>query len=104
MSSDRSNLAVAECPHCGQRVLTRHGVELSPKLADIFDSVWVAGSGGLSKEELATMYFGSSNRTDGKRAAAVAISNINERFEWMESPIRIRSMGYGEPYRVEGIR
>jgi hypothetical protein len=87
------------CPHCGQRVLIRYGVPLSPKLADIFDAVERAGRFGISKEELTVMFFASLS----KKTLFVSIKHINDRFEWLESPIRIKSMGYGLPYRIEGI-
>lgn len=94
---------MTECPHCGQRMLVRHGVQLSPKLADIFDAIERCGKFGISKEELGVMFYGALKSREAAKTLAVNIHYINERFGWMESPIRIKSMGHGEPYRMEGI-
>lgn len=36
------------CPHCGQRMLTRLGVQLSPRQADLFDLIYRSSGGGGS--------------------------------------------------------
>ncbi len=84
------------CERCGQRVLTRHGVHLSPKLADIFDAV---EQGIGDKKELATMFYGNANQAS-MRSLVCSVNHINKEFEWMESPVRIRSTGHNLPYKV----
>jgi hypothetical protein len=46
-----------QCPHCGQRMLMRHGVRLSPKLADIFDMIEHAGERGIDPEVLSSCFY-----------------------------------------------
>ncbi len=82
------------CTKCGQRILTRRGVQLSPKLADIFDAI----EQGFPKEEIAVMFWGDNSRKCLK-ALATSVFHINSAFEWMESEVRIRG-ARGEPYRV----
>jgi hypothetical protein len=89
--------ALAECPHCGQRVLVRYGVRLSPKLADIFDAIEL----GISKKELAYMFYGNGGAA-AIRSLVTSVNHINRAFEWMESPVRVRSSGHNLPYQVLG--
>jgi hypothetical protein len=84
------------CPHCGQRMLMRHGVLLSPKLADIFDVIERRGRAGIFAEVLAWVVYGTSS-TRTRKALAVNISHLNDRL--IEASIRIAADRYG-PYRI----
>lgn len=45
------------CPHCGQRVLLRLGVHLSPRRADVFDAIARQSKyGGIRADALAAMF------------------------------------------------
>ena len=60
------------CPRCGQRVLLRLGVLLSPRRADVFDAIQRQNRyGGIRSDALAGM-FGNSN------VVKVHISQINK--------------------------
>jgi hypothetical protein len=52
------------CPHCGQRMLMRRGVLLSPRLADIIDTVARRGEAGVMPEVLASVIYGESSPGD----------------------------------------
>jgi len=59
------------CPKCGQRVLLRYGVHLSPRRADIFDVIKRASKyGGVSSLNLEGMF--------GKNVVKVHVSDINK--------------------------
>lgn len=60
------------CPHCGQRVLLRFGVILSPRRADVFDAIYNQNNyGGIRADALKAM-FGSIS------VVRVHISAINK--------------------------
>ena len=82
------------CDKCGQRVLVRRGVRLSPKLADIFDAI----EQGFPKEEIAVMFWGADIRQT-RRVLATSVFHLNKAFEWMETGLRIEGPR-GEPYRI----
>ena len=59
------------CPKCGQRVLLRYGVHLSPRRADIFDVIRRATKhGGIRSDTLEGMF--------GKGTVKVHVSDINK--------------------------
>jgi hypothetical protein len=60
------------CPHCGQRVLLRLGVHLSPRRADVFDAIARQSKyGGIQGRALSAMF-------GGVRCVRVHISDINK--------------------------
>jgi hypothetical protein len=83
--------APAICPDCGQRMLVRHGVRLSPKLADIFDMVEHAGDRGVNLEVLAWCFYPDKPQTTARNAVRVSINHINDYLE--ETDVRIRMRG-----------
>ena len=42
----------ATCPHCGQRMLMRHGVRLTPQLAGMFDIISDSKDRGVMADAL----------------------------------------------------
>jgi hypothetical protein len=87
------------CPACGQRVLIRHGVKLSPKLCDIFDVIDRATKrGGIDAESLAWILYPTVSRSDAKRCIAVSVNHINDKL--VETDYRIQMDGRQGRYRV----
>jgi hypothetical protein len=59
------------CPCCGQRVLMRLGVGLSPKRADVFDAIHNQSNyGGIRSDVLAGMF--------GRACVKVHVNHINK--------------------------
>ena len=82
------------CPHCGQRLLTHHGVRLSPQEANIY-SLISEGCGSLA--QLCTALDKSSG------LVRTHIHNINTRFR--DTDFAIVSDGGRPPtYRVVNVR
>lgn len=92
------------CPHCGQRVLMRVGVMLSPRLAEIFDVVERSGNRGITREVLGWMFYGNKTKRDGQRCVAVSINHIDDKLCSTDYQIRMTER-FG-PYRLtlRGIR
>ena len=90
----------SECPTCHQRILIRHGVRLSPRLADIFDAIERRGTAGEVEECLAVMFYGGKSRRDARNAIRVNIAHINDKL--VETDYRIGKLARGEdvPYRI----
>lgn len=86
------------CPHCGQRMLIRYGVKLSPKLADIFDAIENSKDRGIDLETLSWMFYPDSKKQDAKNIVKVSISHINDLL--VETDLRIRSECRYGAYRV----
>jgi hypothetical protein len=85
------------CPHCGQRILIRHGAQLSPKLADIFDAIAGAGARGISFESLrAAIYPDVPNDRAAVRLKAL-IWHLNAALAGTEVSV---AHARGEPYRL----
>ena len=89
-----------ECPTCHQRILIRHGVRLSPRLADIFDAIERREKAGEFEEILAVMFYGGKPKRDAYNAIKVNIAHINDKL--VETCYRIGKNGRGAdvPYRV----
>ena len=68
------------CPHCGQRMLIRHGVHLSPRLADIFDIIEHSGDRGVTEEVLSSIFYSGKSSREAYNCIRVNISHINSHF------------------------
>jgi hypothetical protein len=79
------------CPHCGQRMLVRHGVRLSPLLADLFDIIARSGESGIAASVLADIFY-PGKPTDGARnCIRQNVRWINERL--VETDVSITGDG-----------
>ncbi len=69
------------CPHCGQRMLTRLGVQLSPRQADLFDLIENATPRGGEPIDVLGWVWAGTERTVLQRAYLIkaTIYGINER-------------------------
>ncbi len=82
------------CPHCGQRVLTRYGVLLSPREADLFDLIEAAGTRGIDIDVLGWTWAGAHKHVVTQRALIkTTISHINGKLDLGSSIYRIRGEG-----------
>jgi DNA-binding CsgD family transcriptional regulator len=95
-----NNLTIANdnnprlCPHCGQRLLTHHGVRLSPSEATVYDMI-SHGYGALSQ------LCAALDKSPG--LVRTHIHNINDRFR--ESDFAIVTDGRRPPtYQVRNVR
>jgi hypothetical protein len=80
-------------------MLIRHGVKLSPKLADVFDMIERAGKRGITRETLAWVFYPGKSKRDAERCISVTINHINEFLE--ETDVHVSTLGRRlEPYRV----
>lgn len=89
------------CPHCGQRMLIRHGVRLPPKLADFFDIINRSGERGITIRLLADIFYPGKSYSAARSNIAVNIHNLNSFL--VETDIEIGAGGKGnkgEPYKV----
>jgi DNA-binding CsgD family transcriptional regulator len=82
------------CPHCGQRLLTHHGVRLSPQEANIYDMI-SRGVGSLGQLCVALDKSPGLVRTH--------IHNINVRFRGTDFAI-VSDGGRPPTYRVRNVR
>jgi hypothetical protein len=73
-------LASSTCPHCGQRMLIRHGVQLPPFLADLFDMIEHSKARGVTCEILAGVFYSGKSTREAKNCVKVNISRINDLF------------------------
>jgi len=87
----------AICPMCGQRVLLRHGVQLPPLLADLFDMIERTGEAGITSDVLANVFYPSKSLTDGRNCVKANIVHLNDRFAGTD--IQIWAGSGGGPYR-----
>ena len=87
------------CPHCGQRMLMRHGVRLSPKLADIFDLIEASRPRSITREVLADVLFPGRNRRKAMKCVSVHINHLNDFLE--PTDFRVRMNGEARAYRVQ---
>jgi hypothetical protein len=69
-------------------MLIRHGVRLSPHLADIFDAIERSGSRGEHAEVLVEMFYGGKSVAKARAALKTNIVHINDRLE--ETDVRVR--------------
>lgn len=92
---------MAICPHCGQRMLVRHGVRLSPRLADLFDMIEHSGKRGILGEVLAWVFYPGKNAHAARRCVITNINHLNSFLE--ETDVRVISGGHAgdvKPYRI----
>jgi hypothetical protein len=92
------------CPHCGQRLTTRHGVRLTGKQAEIFDVIERGddnGDGGIQPARLMSAVYPGVPHKHAYNRIKVNISNINNKFALTD--IRVRSGGWNVGYRVVRI-
>jgi hypothetical protein len=66
------------CPHCGQRMLMRHGEHLPPKCADIFDMIEHAGERGVAPQVLRDVFFANRPHKAAYTGLKTHIWQINE--------------------------
>lgn len=95
--------ANTSCPCCGQRLLKRHGVALSPGLADLFDVIWRAGPRGVEPEVLAGIFYPGKSRQAAQRCVAVNVFHLNTKLAETDFEVRA-GQGRREPYRVRQRR
>lgn len=60
------------CSHCGQKILLRHGVQLSPRRAEIFDVINHHNKRGGIRSDVLANQFGGSN------CVKVHVNHINK--------------------------
>ena len=67
------------CPSCGQRLLMRHGIKLSPKKADLLDAIEDAskGRGGIEISVLVGMLYPGVSKQVALARLRVQISQLN---------------------------
>ena len=75
------------CPLCGQRMLMRHGVLLSPKQADIFDLIENSGHRGILGEVLRYVFYPDKPRKLAQTCVSSTIHQINAVLA--ETPVHI---------------
>jgi hypothetical protein len=89
-----NNPAQRICPHCGQRVLRVHGVNLSPQEANVYDMI-NRGDGSLAQ------LCAALDKSPG--LVRTHIHNINDRFR--QTDFAIVSDGRRPPtYQVRDVR
>lgn len=93
---------VGVCPCCGQRMLIRHGVQLPPKQADIFDMIEHSGARGVPSEVLASVFYPDKSDADGRNCVKANVWKINSRLG--ETDVQVKIGGRREPYRVVKVR
>ena len=86
------------CPHCGQRMLIRHGVQLPPKLADIFDLIEHSGDRGVLGEVLAWVFYPDKPKRDAQKLIAVHVHRLNDLL--CSTDFQVRASHRCEPYKV----
>jgi hypothetical protein len=68
------------CPTCGQPLVTRYGVRLQAKQADIFDLIEHAkGRGGVALACLADAIYPGVDATRARQRIKVQVGKINDR-------------------------
>jgi hypothetical protein len=82
-------------------MLVRHGVQLSPLLADLFDMIERSGSNGILCEVLVNVFYPGRPRDQARRCIVVNIYHLNVKL--IETDLEIRAVRSG-PYRVQRRR
>ena len=90
----------AICPHCGQRVLMRHGVKLSPLAADLFDMIERSGERGVPTEVLLGVFWPGRPTATARNSLKTTIYHMNGLFAGTDIEVGSCSGGGGFPYRV----
>jgi hypothetical protein len=88
------------CPQCGQRLLMRHGVRLSPRLADIFDVIERRGEFGVYPETLLWLFYAGQSQRRAANTLKANIWKLNEALA--ETAVSVRRVDHFGPYRVVG--
>lgn len=83
-------------------MLVRHGVLLSPKLADIFDMIERSGRRGVLPGILASVFYPNQSNKAARRALAVSVNHINDKLA--ATDVRVRMGARLEPYRVVKVK
>jgi hypothetical protein len=83
-------------------MLVRHGVQLSPLLADLFDMIERSGSDGILCEVLVGVFYPGRPRDQARRCIVVNIHHLNDKL--IETDLEIRSHVKSGPYRVQRRR
>jgi hypothetical protein len=86
------------CPCCGQRVLIRHGVRLSPRLADLFDMIERSGANGVASDVLIGVFYPDRALAAARACLKSNISHLNAVLAETEFEVRA---GRYQPYRVK---
>lgn len=86
----RREQAICKC--CGQRLLVRHGVQLSPLLADLLDMVERCRE-GITSETLAEIFYPGKNSFDARRCVYTNIFHLNAKLAGTDIEV------YASPYR-----
>ena len=86
------------CPCCGQRLLVRHGVRLSPKLADLFDLIERSGGRGVHMDVLVNVFHPDRSMQNARQCLAVNITHLNERL--VETDLQVKADRQERLYRV----
>ena len=82
-------------------MLMRHGAQLSPRLADLFDMIDRSGERGVLCEVLAGVFYSNQASLAGRRCVASNISHLNSMLE--QTNVRVVGGKQGQiplPYRV----
>jgi len=87
----------ATCPHCHQRMLVRHGVQLPPLLADIFDLI-EKRKNGQPAEVLRYVFWANKPVREGLRNVWINIYRLNDFLS--STDIRIERETRKGPYRL----
>jgi hypothetical protein len=93
----RREQAICKC--CGQRLLIRHGVQLSPLLADLLDMVERCKD-GIACETLAGIFYPGKSDFDGRNCIHANVVHLNAKLA--ETDIEVRAPGYkrDSAYRI----
>ncbi len=87
------------CPHCGSRILMRHGVRLYPKWADFYDFV-AARKDGVLGEQLIWVFWPDKPKKQAQNVLHQTVTQINSLLA--PNGVKIAAGGKGLPYRVWG--
>jgi hypothetical protein len=87
------------CPHCGQRMLMRHGVHLPPKLADLFDTIERTGEAGISTEVLRGVLYPGKSTRDARNCVKAQVYHLNDLLA--ETDIEVRASSHDPYYKVK---
>jgi hypothetical protein len=91
----------ATCPTCGQRMLIRHGVRLSPMYADVYDMVERSGDRGVKGEVLGGVFYPDAPHTTQLNRIRSIVYHINIKLAETDYEVRAAS---NQPYRVRRTR
>ena len=88
------------CRHCGQLILMRCGVRLSPRLADIFDMIERAGDHGVTVERLVVAFYAGKPEAAARDAIKSNIWQLNDRLVETTTRVAMQPPRYGA-YRLD---